>query len=80
MLRNLTNDRARRLLMDAIEDPELFRTLLMQPEAWARSEAARSRLAPYLAAGVANAVSQEEDEPLRLIADDPGNQRRRAAQ
>ncbi|MEM1076478.1 MAG: hypothetical protein AAGI36_18615 [Pseudomonadota bacterium] len=48
MLRNLTNDRARQLLMDAVEDPELFKTLLRSPKAVSLSEPAQSRLAPYL--------------------------------
>ena len=30
-LRNLTNDRARQLLLDAVEDPELFKELLRTP-------------------------------------------------
>lgn len=51
MLRNLTNDKARQLLMDAVEDPALMRELLMQEESWIKNVARTpySRLWPYLA-------------------------------
>ena len=59
MLRNLTNDRARQLLMDAIEDPALFKALLANPLRLNTDQSIRSKLAPYLAAGAAVAASDE---------------------
>jgi hypothetical protein len=53
ILRGLTNNRARQLLMDAQEDPELYKALLMSPQAFAASKKAQSTLAPYLAGTVA---------------------------
>lgn len=47
MLRNLTNDRPRKILSVAMEDPEVFGTLAMQPEAWAPSQRADPRFGPY---------------------------------
>jgi hypothetical protein len=58
MLRNLTNDRARQLLLDAIEDPELFRALLTSTRNVNRPEI-RSRLAPYLIGATAATASGE---------------------
>lgn len=60
MLRNLTNTKARQLLMDAIEDPELFKALLMEPRALKLNKEAQSRLAPYLAAATSNAMAEDE--------------------
>jgi hypothetical protein len=58
-LRNLTNDRARQLLMDAVEDPELFKALLANPRMIARKDI-QSKLAPYLVGGVAAAGTEED--------------------
>lgn len=60
MLRNLRNDRARQLLMDAIEDPDLFKTLLRTPESIRLSKPHQNRLAPYLIAAIAAGVGPEE--------------------
>lgn len=57
-LRNLTNDRARQLLLDAVEDPELFKELLRTPASIRLSGAKKSRLAPYLI-GAGAAVAEE---------------------
>jgi len=57
-LRNLTNDRARQLLMDAVEDPALFKELLRTPASIRLQGPSKSRLAPYLI-GAGAAVSQE---------------------
>lgn len=58
MLRNLTNDRARQLLMDAIEDPALFKALLTSTRSVNRPEI-RSILAPYLVGGAAATAADE---------------------
>lgn len=62
MLRNLTNDKARRLLMDAVEDPALMRELLMEPESWINGigKTSKSRLAPYLAGAAAAQTTENE--------------------
>jgi hypothetical protein len=44
----LTNDRAARIISDAIEDPELFRSLLLDPASKAQSERIVRSLAPYV--------------------------------
>lgn len=54
ILRGLTNNRARQLLMDAQEDPELYKALLMSPQAMAVNKKAQSLLAPYLVGAVAS--------------------------
>ena len=54
-LRNLTNDRARQLLKDAIEHPALFKAPLSEPKGVELSKAVRSKLAPYLTGAMANA-------------------------
>lgn len=59
-LRNLTNDRARQLLMDAVEDPELFKELLRTPQSIRLDGPKRSRLAPYLIG--ATAAPEEMDD------------------
>jgi len=61
ILNSLTNVRARALLMDAIEDPQLFKELLNINVTVPMPPATRARLAPYLtgAAGVAGT----EEEP-----------------
>lgn len=60
MLYNLTNDKARQLLMDAVEDPTLMRELLMQPESWVKNMAQRkqSKLTPYLVGAAAAQTEQ----------------------
>lgn len=60
MLRNLTNDKARQLLMDAVEDPALFRTLMLEPKGVDLPKEARNRLAPYLTGAAANATTDDE--------------------
>jgi hypothetical protein len=60
-LRNLTNDRARQLLMDAVEDPELFKELLRTPASIRLEGPSKSRLAPYLI-GAASTDGQAADD------------------
>ena len=62
ILRGLTNNRARQMLMDAIENPELFKTLLETTESISVSPATRSRLAPYLTAAVGGLADEEDDQ------------------
>lgn len=79
ILRNLTNARAREMLMAAVEDPALFRALLVEPKGYQLPPAAARSLAPYLAAGAANVEveeTQQERRPMRLELTDPGNQSR----
>lgn len=59
LLRNLTNDRARRLLIDAVQDPELMRALLLEPKGGEIPKAALSKIAPYLAGGAANVAFED---------------------
>lgn len=61
LMRKMTNTKARRLLMDAIEDPELFKVLLAAPETIVRSPAVQGRLAPYLIGTTAGVATGEED-------------------
>jgi hypothetical protein len=58
MLTNLTNDRARRLLVDAVEDPELMRALMLNPSA-EMPKWARDKIVPYLAGAAATVAVQE---------------------
>lgn len=58
MLRNLTNTRARALLMDAVEDPKLFRDLLLIPKGVTLPPATRTRLAPYLTGAAAAQINE----------------------
>ena len=53
MLRNMTNGKARELLTAAVEDPQLFRDLLLEPAAIVARPEVRNRLAPYLAGAAA---------------------------
>jgi hypothetical protein len=62
MLERLTNDRARRLLMDAVEDPKLMRELLTEPKGVKLPERTRMKLAPYLTGAAAVAADKEGDE------------------
>lgn len=58
-LERLTNDRARRLLMDAVTDPELMKTLLMGSPGL-NVKRVQDRLAPYLVGGSAAALTPDE--------------------
>jgi hypothetical protein len=59
MLKNLTNDKARQLLMDAVEDPALFKALLTEDPAMKLTKLQRNLLAPYLVGGAAAAFTPE---------------------
>ena len=48
ILTNLTNVKARAILSEAVEDPELFRELLKTPKSVDLSPQSRSRLAPFV--------------------------------
>lgn len=58
-LQGMTNARARQILTDAVQDPELMRALLFQPKSATLPPQIRSKLAPYLVgAGAAQASEQ----------------------
>ena len=60
LMRNLTNVKARAILTQAVEDPELFKELLMSPKRVDISPTSRSKLAPYLfGSGVGQDTSEE---------------------
>lgn len=60
-LANMTNDKARQLLIDAVEDPKLMRELLMRRPANRPSpERTRTMLAPYIAGGASQTVSNDD--------------------
>jgi len=61
LLGRLQNDKAEQMLIDAVEDPELFRTLLMDPGKVTLEKQQINRLAPYFA-GAASATTTEEAE------------------
>jgi len=58
VLGNLQNDKAEKLLIDAVSDPELFRLLLVDPGSVKLTPKQNSRLAPYFA-GTAAAMGAE---------------------
>lgn len=61
ILRNLTNVKARAILTRAVEDPELFKELLMSPKRVDISPTSRSKLAPFIfGAGVGQDTTEEE--------------------
>jgi hypothetical protein len=79
ILRNLTNARAREMLMAAVEDPALFRALLVEPKGYQLPPQVARSLAPYIAGGAANVEGNEggqDRRPMRLEMTDPGNQSR----
>ena len=62
MLERLTNDKAAALLNDAIQDPELFRDLLLaNPRVSRQAKRAEARLTEWLAGSGSVAVGAEED-------------------
>lgn len=52
-LANLTNDKARQILVDAVQDPALMRALLIDANAPKLPKWARSKLAPYISGSIA---------------------------
>lgn len=55
----LTNDRAARLIAEAVENPKLFRALLTDPASVKQSQRALRSLAPYVAGAVSAATEDE---------------------
>jgi hypothetical protein len=53
-MKRLTNVQARKMLMDAIEDPELFKALLMEPGRVNIPLKYRNKLAPYFVGAASN--------------------------
>jgi len=61
MLSELTNNRATRILLDAVEDASLFKLLLLDPKPIAVQRRIVNRLAPYFA-GAGAAMTEQETE------------------
>lgn len=61
ILNKLTNNKAEQMLIDAIEDPELFRALLIEPQRIQTKPEYRQKIAPYIT-GAITGVSQETQE------------------
>lgn len=59
ILGSLQNDKAEQLLMDAVQDPELFRLLLSDPGAIKLKPNQVNRLAPYFAGGAASTLTDD---------------------
>lgn len=59
-LNNLTNSRARQMLVDAVQDPALMRALLHEPKAAELPDRVRSRLAPYLTGAAASERTEQQ--------------------
>lgn len=58
ILGRLTNDKARQILYDAIEDPMLMRALLLEPKGTELPQWAASKITPYLAGAASQAVTE----------------------
>ena len=59
-LGNLQNDKATELPIRAVEDPVLFRGLLMETETLRLNKQVRARLAPYFTGTAAGATGGDE--------------------
>ena len=57
----LTNDTARKLMMDAIEDAELFRSLLLDTSIPSNYNKVQKSLAPYLAGAVSTTIADGQE-------------------
>lgn len=68
LLTRLSNEKARELLLDAVQDPHLFRELLLRPEAVKLNARTTKTFAPYLvgagAAAAPNALKIELNDPM----------------
>lgn len=60
LLGNLQNDKAEQLLIDAVEDPQLFRLLLTDPGHIKLKAEQVNRLAPYFTGGLATQAEERE--------------------
>jgi hypothetical protein len=56
----LTNDKAQQMLMDAVEDPDLFKTLLMDVTVPKNFEKVQRSLAPYISGAAATQAGEED--------------------
>lgn len=75
LLGNLQNDKAEKLLMDAVEDPELFRLLLVDPGRVSLTPDQVNRLAPYFTGAVSGtAEDQDPDDRILRQGDFPAEQ------
>ena len=62
MLGRLASDKASQLLADAVEDPELFRSLLVDPRSARFERETLPRILPYLMGGATAAASDDQRE------------------
>lgn len=59
LLSRLTNDKAEQMLIDAVEDPSLFRSLLIEPKKITIAKDRRTKIAPYLT-GTVSVLSADQ--------------------
>lgn len=77
LVSRLTADRASQILADAVTDPRLFQSLLLDPASPRFEREALPRLIPYLVGGSsASAIGDDRPGPMRMELTDPGNLRR----
>jgi len=62
ILERVTNDKAQQMLRDAVQDPDLFRSLLMDVTIPKNSERISRSLAPYVAGGIST-QADNADQP-----------------
>ena len=68
LIGRLTNDKAQQMLRDAVQDPELFRSLLMDVSIPENFDRVRRSLAPYIAGGVAAQTDSERNNENGLLS------------
>ena len=61
LVSRLTNDRARRMMMDAVENPELFRSLLLDTSIPSNYNKVQKSLAPYLAGASSTIIADGQE-------------------
>lgn len=61
-LGKLTNNKAEQMLIDAIEDPELFRALLIEPQRIQTKPEYRQKIAPYITGAITGVNSETQEE------------------
>lgn len=60
LLDRLTNEKARKILHDAVEDPQLMRALMLDESVPQLPKWARNKLIPYLEAGAAQQLGEDD--------------------
>ena len=61
LVSRLTNDRARRMMIDAVENPELFRSLLLDTSIPSNYNKVQKSLAPYLAGASSTIIADGQE-------------------